>query len=186
MPLSEHVYCVTVPFKMTEQVEQQMCIKFCIKFEHSSVENIQMIQKVTAMDNWWLAASSWQCAHSCITSHAEFFGKTSNHPGDSASPQPIFEAPKLLTFLQTKITFEREEISDHGWDSGKYDGAADSYWVSCSRCQGTYFEGGWGVIVLCTMFHVSSLINVSIFHIKWLSTFWTDLVCHVWIKLLWW
>ena len=52
MPLSEHVYRVTVPFKMTEQVEQQMCIKFCIKFEHSSVENIQMIQKVTAMDNW--------------------------------------------------------------------------------------------------------------------------------------
>ena len=41
MPLSENVYCVAVTFKMTEQVEQQMCIKFCIKLEHSSAETIQ-------------------------------------------------------------------------------------------------------------------------------------------------
>ena len=38
-------------------------------------------------------------------------------------------------------------------------------------------EGEWGVIVLCTMFLVSSLINVSIFHITSLDTFWRDLVC---------
>ena len=36
MPLSEHVYCVAIAFKMTEQVEQRVCMKFCIKFEHSS------------------------------------------------------------------------------------------------------------------------------------------------------
>ena len=30
---------------MTEQVEQQICIKFCIKLEHSSSETIWMIQK---------------------------------------------------------------------------------------------------------------------------------------------
>ena len=34
----------------------------------------------------------------------------------------------------------------------------------------------WGVIVLCTMFLVSSSINVSIFHSTWLDPFWTDLV----------
>ena len=45
MPLSEHVYCVAIAFKMTEQVEQQICIKFCIKPEHSSTETIWMIQK---------------------------------------------------------------------------------------------------------------------------------------------
>ena len=27
--MSEHVYCVAVTFKMTEQVEQSICIKFC-------------------------------------------------------------------------------------------------------------------------------------------------------------
>ena len=36
---------VAVAFKMTEQVEQQMCIKFCIKLEYLSMETIQMIQK---------------------------------------------------------------------------------------------------------------------------------------------
>ena len=45
MPLSEHVYCVAVAFKMTEQVELQICIKFCIKLEHASSETIQMMQK---------------------------------------------------------------------------------------------------------------------------------------------
>ena len=43
--MSEHLYCVAVLFKMTEQVEQGICIKFCIKLEHSSMETIQMIQK---------------------------------------------------------------------------------------------------------------------------------------------
>ena len=52
MPLSEQVYCVVVTFKMTEVVEQQICINFCIKLEHSSMENIQMIQKAAAMGNW--------------------------------------------------------------------------------------------------------------------------------------
>ena len=44
MPLSEHLYCVAISFKMTEQVEQQIC-KFCVKLEHSSTETVQMIQK---------------------------------------------------------------------------------------------------------------------------------------------
>ena len=52
MTLSEHVYCVAIAFKMTKQVEQRICIKFCIKLEHSSVETIQMIQKAVAMGNW--------------------------------------------------------------------------------------------------------------------------------------
>ena len=50
--MSEHVYRVAVMFKMTEQVEQQISIKFCVKFGHHSVETIRMIQKATAMGNW--------------------------------------------------------------------------------------------------------------------------------------
>ena len=164
MPLSEHVYCVAITFKMTERAEQRICIKFCIKLDRSSVETIQMIQKAAAMGNWWLAASSRQCAHLCITSHAELFGKTSNHPGDSAPLQPRFDALRLLAFPKS---IEREEISDHQWDSGKYDGAADGNWENCARSQGAYFEGDWRVTVLCTMYLLSSSINVSIFHITW-------------------
>ena len=43
---------MVIAIKMTEQVEQEICIKFCIKLEHSSVEAIQMIQKATAMGSW--------------------------------------------------------------------------------------------------------------------------------------
>ena len=93
--------------QMTEWVEQQICIKFCIKLKPSSVETIRMIQKAAAMGNWWLAAPSWQCTSSCIISPAEFFGETSNLPGDSVPLQPRFGTLQLLTFPQTKITFER-------------------------------------------------------------------------------
>ena len=50
--LSEHVYCVAVTLKMTEQVGQRICIKFCIKLEHSSAGAIWMMQKAAAMGNW--------------------------------------------------------------------------------------------------------------------------------------
>ena len=136
------------------------------------METILMIQKAAPMGNWWLAASSWQRTHSCIMSHAEFFGKTSNHPGDSALLQPRFGTLRLLAFPKIKITFEREELSGGQWDSGKYDGAADSnsnkgfcwvfwtveeIWEDSVRSQGAYFEGDWGVIVLCTVFLASCI-----------------------------
>ena len=67
---------VAIAFKMSEQAEQWICIKFCLKLERSSTETIQMLQKATGVGNWWLAASSQKCTHSCIMSHAEFFGET--------------------------------------------------------------------------------------------------------------
>ena len=120
-------------------------------------------------------------------SHSEFFGKTSNHRSDSAPLQPRFGALWLLAFPKSKITLEREEISQCWWDSGKYNGAGWQFhkgfcrvfWTeedvlgNCVRSQGAYFEGDWGVIVLQTVFLVSSSINVSIFHSTWMDTFWT-------------
>ena len=52
MPLSEHVYRVAITFKMTEQVQQWICIKFCMMLEHSSMETVSTIQKASAMGNW--------------------------------------------------------------------------------------------------------------------------------------
>ena len=60
------MYCVAVTFKMAEQVEQWVCTKFCIKLEHSAMETIWMIQKATAIGNWWLAASSWMTMYPLI------------------------------------------------------------------------------------------------------------------------
>ena len=160
--LSEHVYCVAIAFKMTEWAKQQICIKFCIKFEHFSTETIRMIQKAAAMGNWLLAASSRQHTRSCVMSHAEFFGKTSNHPGSSALLQPRFDNLWCLVFPKTKITFEGEEISYLQWDSEKYDGVAAGDWESYVRFQGAYFEGDWG-ITLYTMFLVSYLFNKCLY-----------------------
>ena len=152
-----HVYCVAVTFKVIEQVEQWICIKFCVKLEHSSTETIWVIQKSTAMGKWYLAASSQQRAHSCITSPAEFFCETSNHPSDSAPLQPRFGVLQCMAFPKTKITFEREKISDYWWDSGKYPRAADSDSENCVRFPSAYFEGGWGVHH-CPMYNVSCIL----------------------------
>ena len=130
------------------------------------------------------ATGDWQLYHHNEPTRASHFMQSflaKHHPGDSAPLQPSFGALQLLAFPQTKITFESEEISDHWWDSGKYDGTADGNWKNCVRFKGAYFEGDWGVIVLCAMFLIScnlesSSINVSIFYVTWLSTFWTNLI----------
>ena len=98
------VYCVAITFKMTEWVEQWICTKFPVKLEHSSAEAIRMIQKATVMGIWWLAASSWQCACSCIISHADIFGKTSNHPGASATSTAQIWCPTTSGFSQKYFT----------------------------------------------------------------------------------
>ena len=158
MPLSEHVYCVAVTFKMTEQVEQRNCMKFCVKLEHSSTKTIWMIQKAAAMGNWWLAASSGKCARSCIRSHAVFWWLNSKHPGDSALLQPRFGALRLLAFTKLKSPLKGKRFQTV--NSGKYDGAADGNWENCVKSQGAYFEGDWGIIALYTRFLVSSSTNV--------------------------
>lgn len=39
-----------IAFKMSERVEQPICIKFCVEFEHSFAETVLMIQNVFGGD----------------------------------------------------------------------------------------------------------------------------------------
>ena len=127
------------------------------------------------------ATGDGQLHHNSIAAHASYlvqrlFAKhqitqmTQQHP--PALPQHRFGTLWLLAFPKIKITFEREVISFQQWDSGNYYGAVEGDWENCVRSQGAYFEGDWGIIILCTMFLVSSSVNVSIFHSAWLDTFW--------------
>ena len=58
-------------------------------------------------------------------------------PGYSGPLQPRFGSLQLLAFPKTKLTFEREEISDCRRDSGKYNGIDDG---NCSKgfCRMSY------------------------------------------------
>ena len=170
MQWREHVYCVAVAFKMTELVEQWICIQFCVKW---NIPLWKLFGWLRRSQLW--ATGDWQLRSFITTAHLlmqqSFLAKHQITQVTQPPLQPRFGALKLLAFPKTKITFEREEISDHWWDSGKYDRAAGGDWENCVRSQGAYFEGDWGIVVLCAMFLVPSSINVSIFHITWLGTF---------------
>ena len=151
---------------------------FKFKLEHSSTETIQLIEKATAMGNWWLAASIWQCACSCIMSHAEFFGNTSNHSGDSAPhsadlvPYSFWLFPILKSLLKGKRFQTINEIQEN--TMGQLMSIGRTVWgPKVSALKGTEVSLSY---VQCFLHLLSSSINVSIFHITWLGTFWTDLI----------
>ena len=128
------------------------------------------------------ATDDWQLHHDNAPTHASRLMQSvlvKHQITQVTQPplQPRFGGLWPLAFPKTKITFEREDISHCQWDSGKYNRAAEGDWENCVKSQGAYFEEDSGVFVPCTMFLTSSSINVSIFHITWLGTFWTDYVC---------
>ena len=161
---------------MAEWAEQWICTKFCIKLDHSSMETIQMIQKAAAMGNWWLAAVSTR-QHAClyIISPAEVFGENEITQVTQLPYSPDLAPCNFWLFSKLKSPL-REKRFDCQQDSGKYNRVADGNWEHCVRSQGAYCEGNWGIIVPHTVFLVSCYffsINVSIFHVTWLDTFWT-------------
>ena len=136
-------------------LEQQICIKFCIKFEPSSKET------------GWLrrlqlrATATWQLHHDNAPAHAsrlmqsvlvkhQITQVTQLPYSPDWVPWDFWLFPKLKSPLKGKIP-------GHQWDSGKCDGAADRDWENCVRSRGAYFEGDWDVIALCTMFLVSCI-----------------------------
>ena len=87
------------------------------------------------------------------------FGKASNHPGDSDPSTPQIWCPATPGFSKTKITFEREiqtvdEIQEN--TTGQLKAIGRTVW-------GPKVPTWKGTKALCTMFLVSSSINVSIF-----------------------
>ena len=146
---------------MTEQVEQQSCIKFCIKAWTFLCGNYSDDSEGHSYGQL-VIGSFITTMRPLITSHAVFLWNIKS-PRWLSPLQPRFGALPLLAFPKTQITFEREKISNHQWDSekiwqGSWLGAGD--WENCVRSQGAYFEGHWEVIVLCIMF----LVLVSFFN----------------------
>ena len=89
MLLREHVYYVAVTFKMTEWVEQWMCIKFCIKPVHSSTETIWMVQKAFREDA--MSAVQMKLWHKCFKDGWESVESDphSGRPATSRTPENV-------------------------------------------------------------------------------------------------
>ena len=122
--------------------------------------------------NWWLAASSWQCIHACITFHAEIFLWNIKSSRWLSPLQPRFGTLQLQALPKARIIFEREEIWDHWWDSEKYNSWWGSWWWLGEVCQVPTCLLWSGLRHHYPTYNVSSSINVSIFHSTWLETFW--------------
>ena len=160
MPFSEHVYCVVITLKMTEWVEQRICITFCVKLEYSSMETIQMIQKARAMGSRWL-----QLHHNNMTAHAShlmqsFLAKhqitqvTQPHYSPDLVPCDFWLFPKLKLSLKGERFQTIDEIQRN--TMGQLRVMGRTVW-------GAYLEGDWGVIVLCTVFLVSCIFNKCLY-----------------------
>ena len=135
-----------------------------------------MIQKATALGNWWLAASSPQHSRSYITSHVEFFGKTASYSDDSVPLQPRFSALWLLAFPKTKITFEKgRDFRPSMWFRETRRG---SWWRLGELCEVPRSLLLRGPRHHCPMYNVSCILYLLqrmslFFYITQLDNFWT-------------
>ena len=142
------------------------------------METIWMIQKAIAMGNWWLAASSWQCSYSCITSRVKFFVETSNHPDDSTPYSPDLVPCNFWLFPKQNHLWKGRDIRPSvrfrkiWW--GQLMVIGRTVWgPKVPTLKGTEESLSY---VPCFFYLVSSSINVSNFYLTWLRTFWTDLI----------
>ena len=153
---------------MTEWEEQQICIKLCIKLEHSSTETIWMIQKPAAMGNWWLAASSLTTHLLIHHASCRVFWWNIKSPRWLIAPptaqiwhQQLLAFPKLKLPLKGKRFQTISKIQEN--TTGKLMAIGKTAWVpKVPTLKGTEVSLPY---VQCFLYLLSSSINVSIFHI---------------------
>ena len=154
MPLSEHVYCVATTLKMTEQVKQQICIKFWVKrFQ------VKLFGRFKGCSYGPLVFGNFIIT-TCPLKHQALcrgFWWNIKSPRWLSLPTVQIWPPATSRFSPNSNHLWKEEILDHWWDSENNNKAVDGDWENCVRSQGAYFEGDWGIIVLCTMFLVSRI-----------------------------
>ena len=147
---------------MTERVEQRICIRFCIKLEHSSTETIWMIQKATAMGNWCLAASLGQglwlnFMQSFLVKH-QITQVTQPHYSPDLAPCNVWIFPKLKSPLKGKRFQTVDEIQKN--TMGQLMGIGTVQGPKIPALKGTEVSLSY---VQCFLYLVSSSINVFIF-----------------------
>ena len=137
---------------MTEIVEQWICIKFCVKLGHSSMEIVWMTQKATAMGNWW-----WQLHHNNMPVH-QITQVTPPYSPDVV-PCDFWLFPKLKSPLKGKRFQTTYEIQEN--TMGQLMVIRRTLWgPKASTLKETKVSLSYEQ---CFLNFVPSLINVSIF-----------------------
>ena len=163
---------------MTEWVEQGIWIRFCIKFEHSSAKTIQMIQKAAAVGNCWLVASYNNPPIHASRLMQTFLMKHQITQVTQPSYSPDLAVCDFWLFQKLKsplkgkrfqtISEMQENTMEQLMEIGR------TVWgPTVPTLKGTVRHHCPSIMFLvCFIFSI----NVSIFHITWLGTFWRDLV----------
>ena len=174
-PLSKHVYCVAVAFKITKLLEQQICIKFCVKLEHSSEETIWMTQLGQLVIGSFITTTRPLIHHvSCRVfwwniKSPRWLGPTTaqiQHPATSGFSQNSNHLRKGRDF-RSLMRFQ-ENITGQVMANGR------TVWgpkVPTLKQTGVSLS-----YIQCFLYLVSSSVTVSVFHITWLDTFLSDFV----------
>ena len=151
---------MAITFKMTEQVELQICIKFCDNLEHYLCETIWMIQNSASMGSFIMTAHLYMHHASC-----RVFGETSNHWDDSDTLQLRFGTRWLLNFPKLKSSLKRKrfqtvhEIQENMTEQLMV--IRRTVWgLNAPTLKGTAVSLSYVQYFLCL---VSSSINISIF-----------------------
>ena len=163
MPLSEHVYCVTIAFKMTEWVEQQIFTKFCAV----NIRPWKLLRGFRRPQLWQLVIGSFITTMHLLMHHisCRVFWQNIKSPSGFSSPPDLAPCDFLLfPKLQSPLKGERFQTTneiDRAADGNSNTGLCRVFWAgqrhseNCVRSQDTYLEDDWDAIALCTMFLVS-------------------------------
>ena len=180
MLLSENMYCVAFTFKITEKKEQNSTSKFSLRLY---IPLWKLFGWFRRQQHW--VTGDWQLQHDNRPTHVSclcrnFLAKYQITQVNQSTYSPylalchIWLFPKLKSPLKGKRFQTVDEIQENMTRqlmaigrtvSGPKAPTSKATEVSLSYVQ-------------CFLHLISSLINASIFHITWLATFWTDLVCN--------
>ena len=124
MPLSEHIRILCGCLIQNDWVSRAKNLHQILHYAWAFLFRI-LFGWFSRMQLW--ATGDWQLHHGSAPTHdhisCRVFWRNIKSPRWLTPLHPRFDTLRLLAFPQTKITFEREEIPDHWWDSGKDDRA---------------------------------------------------------------
>ena len=144
---------------MTEQVEQWICITFSMKLEHSSMW--ELFGWIRRLQLW--TPGDWQLHQGNVPAHAsrlmqtflvkhQILQVTKPPYSPDLAPCNFWLFPKLKSLLKRKRFQTIDEIQEDTRVQLMAIGRTE--W----GVEGAYFEGDWGIIVLCTIFLVSCIL----------------------------